>query len=210
MNVGAGTGSYEPTGVFLVAVEPAWAMIQQRPSAGAPVVQAAAGDLPFRDGAFAAALAILTMHHWSDRARSLVEVRRVASRRIVALTWDPASSGFWLVDEYFPELAVIDRTIFPPLDELARAWGPTVVQTVPVPHDCVDGFTGAYWRRPHAYLDRAVRAGMSTFTKLRAVEPGLARLRRDLDDGTWMRRHGHLLERAELDVGYRLVIAGAA
>jgi len=208
LNVGAGAGSYEPADRRLVAVEPSRAMLRQRPAGAAPAVRAVAGALPFRDGAFGATLAILTLHHWSDRPRGLAELARVAARRVVVLTWDPSSTGFWLVDDYFPELAAIDRAISPRLAELEGAWGALDVRVVPVPHDCRDGFLGAYWRRPAAYLDPAVRAGMSTFTKLAAVEPGLARLHRDLADGTWTRRHGHLLERTELDLGYRLVVAG--
>ena len=206
VNVGAGTGSYEPVDRRVVAVEPARTMIRQRIPGGVPVVQASAGALPFPDRAFAAGLAVLTIHHWPDRPRGLGELARVASR-CVALTWDPSSPGFWLTEEYFPELLAIDRAIFPSLTELERAWGALDVRVVPVPHDCVDGFTGAFWRRPDAYLDPAVRAGMSTFMRLRTVEPGVARLRRDLADGTWLRRHGDLLDRPELDLGYRLIVA---
>jgi SAM-dependent methyltransferase len=207
VNVGAGAGSYEPTDRRVAAVEPSAAMIAQRPAGSAPVVQASATDLPFRDAGFAAALAVLTVHHWPDRARGLAEMARVARDRVVVLTWDPATTGFWLVDEYFAEIAVIDRQIFPGLDDFRRAWGRIEVQPLAVPHDCTDGFLGAYWQRPAAYLDPAVRGAISTFTKLRDVEPGLARLRADLADGTWLRRHTDLLDRSEIDLGYRLVIA---
>jgi SAM-dependent methyltransferase len=208
VNVGAGAGSYEPRDRRVVAVEPSRAMIGQRRPGSAPVVQASATALPFRDAAFDAALAVLTVHHWPDRARGLAELTRVA-RGVVMLTWDPASSGFWLVDDYFPEIAIIDRPIFPGLEELNRMLGPIDVRSVPIPHDCSDGFLGAYWRRPHAYLDAGVRGAISTFAKLGTVEAPLGRLRRDLDDGTWARRHGHLLSRAELDLGYRLIVADA-
>jgi len=207
VNVGAGAGSYEPADRTVVAVEPSTAMIRQRGS-DTPVVQASATELPFRDGAFAASLAVLTVHHWPDRARGLAELARVAGRRVVVLTWDPAASGFWLVDDYFPEMVAIDRRIFPSLDDFRRALGRIEVRPLPIPHDCTDGFLGAYWRRPAAYLDAGVRGAISTFAKLGEVEGGLARLRADLDDGTWMRRHGDLLGRAELDLGYRLVIRG--
>ncbi len=207
VNVGAGAGSYEPADRPVVAVEPALTMIRQRRAGSAPVVQGSATALPFRDDTFAAALAILTVHHWPDRARGLDELGRVARGRAVIVTWDPASSGFWLVDDYFPEVVEIDRPIFPTLEELRRALGPVEVRALPIPHDCVDGFLGAYWRRPHAYLDAGVRGAISTFSKLRAPEPGLARLRRDLEDGSWARRHGHLLARSELDLGYRLVVS---
>ena len=207
VNVGAGGGSYEPTDRPVLAIEPARSMIAQRARDAAPVVQASAVALPVRDGAFAASLAVLTVHHWPDRARGLREMARVARQRAVLLTWDPAASGFWLIEDYFPALAAIDRRIFPSLGELERVWGAVEVQPVPVPHDCVDGFLGAYWRRPAAYLDAGVRAGISTFTKLPEVESGLLRLRRDLDDGTWRRRHEDVLGRTELDLGYRLVVA---
>jgi len=210
VNVGAGAGSYEPDDREVVAVEPSGAMIRQRPPGGAPVVQATATRLPFRDEAFEASLAILTVHHWPDRARGLRELARVARSRVVIVTWDPDTSGFWLVDDYFPEIAEIDRRIMPGLDELRDVLGDVDVLPLPVPHDCTDGFLGAYWRRPHLYLDAGVRGAISSFAKLADVESGLERLRRDLADGSWERRHGHLLERSEIELGYRIVVASGA
>lgn len=207
VNVGAGAGSYEPAARRVVAVEPALTMIRQRPEGSAPVVQASATHLPFRDGAFGAALAILTVHHWPDRGRGLGELARVARERVVIMTWNPAVTRFWLLEDYFPEIAELDGRIFPTLEELGRALGRIEVRPLPVPHDCSDGFLGAYWRRPQAYLDAGVRGAISTFAKLPDVDAGLRRLRADLDDGTWARRHGHLMRRTELDLGYRLVIA---
>jgi SAM-dependent methyltransferase len=118
LNVGAGAGSYEPADRKVVAVEPSLLMIRQRGAGSAPVAQASATDLPFRDGAFVATLAILTLHHWPDRPRGLAELARVARRRAVMLTWDPAAPSFWLIDDYFPALAAIDRPIFPTIEEL--------------------------------------------------------------------------------------------
>jgi SAM-dependent methyltransferase len=209
-NIGAGAGSYEPPDRRVIAVEPSTAMIAQRPAGSAPVVQASVTDLPFRDAAFDAVLSVLSLHHWPDRTRGLAELIRVARERVVLLTWDPAAPRFWLVDEYFPEIRTIDRPLFPTLDELRQALGPIEVAPFLVPADCHDGFLGAYWRRPDAYLDPGVRGAISTFTKLRDVEPGVARLRRDLADGTWHRHHADLLDRSELDLGYRLVISRSA
>jgi SAM-dependent methyltransferase len=209
VNVGAGAGSYEPTDRPVVAVEPAMTMIRQRGAGSAPVVQASANDLPFRDDGFGGSLAILTVHHWPDRARGLDELARVARRRVVIVTWDPSATGFWLVDDYFPEIVDIDRKIFPAIEDYGRALGRVEVQPFPVPHDCVDGFLGAYWRRPHAYLDAGVRSAISAFTKMSPpeLEAGLERLRRDLADGTWERRYARWLDRTEVDLGYRIVIA---
>jgi len=208
LNVGAGAGSYEPADRRVIAVEPAWTMIAQRAPDSAPVVQASASALPFRDASFAATLAVLTVHHWPDRARGLDELRRVARDRVVLVTWDPeARAPFWLVDDYFPALTEVDRPIFPTVAEFTQTLGPVEVRPIPIPHDCVDGFLGAYWRRPEAYLDDAVRAAMSTFSKIGDPAPGLARLRRDLGDGTWARRHGAVLAHDALDLGYRVVVA---
>jgi SAM-dependent methyltransferase len=209
VNVGAGAGSYEPVDRPVVAVEPSTVMIRQRRSP-VPVVQASATALPFRAGAFAAALAVLTVHHWPDRVRGLAELARVA-RRVVVLTWDPAfTGGFWLVDDYFPEIAAMDRPLFPSVEELRSSLGTLEILPLPIPHDCTDGFLGAYWRRPEAYLDPGVRGAISTFAKVPDVGPGLDRLRADLAGGRWARRHGHLLDRTELDLGYRLVVGSPA
>jgi SAM-dependent methyltransferase len=199
VNVGAGAGAYEPRDRRVIAVEPARTMIRQRPPGSAPVVRAVAGALPFADRAFAAALAVLTIHHWPDVTAGLAECRRVARDRVVILTWDPDAPPFWLHD-YVPALWAHDRAIFPPLGAL----GARAVAPVPIPHDCVDGFLGAYWRRPEAYLDPAVRFAMSTFSRIDAAA-GIARLARDLADGTWAARHGDLLALTELDVGYRVI-----
>jgi SAM-dependent methyltransferase len=206
VNVGAGAGSYEPRDRRLVAVEPSRVMIRQRDAAAAPAVRGWAAALPFRDATFDASLAVLTIHHWPDLALGLEELRRAARRRVVILTCDPSASAFWLTD-YFPEILEIDQRILAPLSELERRLGRISVFDVPIPHDCTDGFLGAYWRRPEAYLKAEVRGAISTFGKLRDVEAGLARLRDDLASGAWLGRYGALLERATIDLGYRLVVA---
>ena len=205
LNVGAGAGSYEPPDRKVVAVEPSMTMIRQRSVAAARVVQGTAVALPFRDEAFDASLALLTLHHWPDQRRGLQELGRVSRGRVVILTWDPSAAGFWLAG-YFPEIFDIDRPNFPSLEELRRELGPICVSEVPVPHDCTDGFLGAYWRRPAAYLDARARAAISSFSKLHDLEPGLHRLRSDLESGAWQRRNGHLLSQTCLDLGYRVVV----
>jgi len=145
-------------------------MIGQRTNSTA-VVQARAEDLPFRDHSFGAAMAVLTIQHWNDRKRGLGECARVARQQVVILTWDPASEGFWLVQDYFPEMLALDRPKFPTIEELGATLGRNCVQSVEIPADCVDGFLGAYWRRPHAYLDASVRAGMSPFARVRRGSP---------------------------------------
>ena len=207
MNVGAGAGSYEPDDLDVVAVEPSEVMIAQRPEGAAPVVRAVAEELPFEDGSFDAAMAVLSDHHWSDHDRGLAELRRVA-RRVVLLTWDPATiHDAWLVREYLPGFERLITRGFR-LEHTAEALGGARIEPVPIPHDCVDGFMHAYWRRPHAYLDPQVRAGISVFALMEpdSVDAGLARLRRDLESGAWERDHADLLELEELDLGYRLVV----
>ena len=207
VNVGAGTGAYEPADRAVIAVEPSTTMIAQRPVGTAPAVRATAMSLPFKNDSFDAALAVLTVHHWPDKALGLAELRRVASRRAVVLTWDPASRPFWLTD-YFPELLHIDRPLFPTVRDFELALGPVSVATIPVPHDCSDGFLGAHWRRPAAYIEARVRGAISTFAKLPQVESRLEQLRADLASGEWQRKYGDLLDKTELDLGYQLIVAG--
>lgn len=207
VNVGAGSGSYEPADRDVIAVEPSAEMVRQRPPEAAPAVRAVAEALPFGNDRFDAALAILTIHHWRDWRRGLQEMRRVARHRVALLTWDPEHPAFWLIRDYFPEILEIDRLIFPTVRTVADELGGADVRPVPIPADCSDGFLGAYWRRPSEYLDPSVRAAISTFAKLTDPRPGLARLRSDLADGSWDRRHPHLLTLEELDLGYRLIVA---
>lgn len=208
VNVGAGTGSYEPSGRGVLAVEPSERMIAQRPPGAAPCLQGSAEALPVATGTADAAMAILSMHHWQDPERGLREMRRVARRRVVLLTWVPDAEPFWLTRDYFPEIAAHDRAIFPATAELAamleRIVGPATTTALPVPHDCADGFLCAYWRRPEAYLDPEARGAMSSFARIDA-EAGLARLRDDLASGRWAGRNRDLLGLDALDAGYRIV-----
>lgn len=206
VNVGAGAGSYEPEDREVIAVEPSEEMIRQRPEGAAPVVQASAEELPFEAGSFDAAMAVLTVHHWEDKAKGLSELRRVAKGPVVILTYDPRFRDFWLL-EYFPELNALDEGQMPRLSEFETWLGPVEITPVPIPHDCTDGFLSAYWRRPEAYLDENVRAAMSPFWALGDVSETLARLRDDLESGAWEARYGEVMSLAERDCGYRLVVA---
>jgi SAM-dependent methyltransferase len=204
INVGAGTGSYEPKNRVLQAVEPSALMISQRPEGAAPCVRGSAESLPFEDDAFDAAMAVLTIHHWSDWRAGLKEMRRVARRRIVLLTFDNEACDFWLTRDYFPELLTLDRRIMPPLSALEAELGAFQSTAVPVPHDCIDGFLGAFWRRPDTYLDSSVRQSMSSFAKIDA-DAGLRKLASDLESGVWGRRNADILARETLDIGYRIL-----
>lgn len=206
VNVGAGVGSYEPRARTVVAVEPSGVMIAQRSRQGTPIVQARAEALPFKDDAFDCALAILTIHHWSDMEKGLEESLRVAKQRVVLLTWVGFSTYFWLLD-YLPQIKRIDEPLFPSLEQLSSWLGPLRAIPVPIPHDCTDGFLCAYWRRPEAYLDEGVRSAISTFARVPDIKEGLARLKADLTSGLWHERYGDLFQREEVDFGYRVVVS---
>ena len=206
VSVGGGTGSYEPP-TTVVAIEPSATMIAQRPPGAAPAIQASAEAIPLPDGDFDVALAILTIHHWRDVERGFAELRRVA-RRSVVLTWDAdVGTSYWFMRDYVPESIPEDRARFPSIARVVELLGGEAdVEVVPVPHDCLDGFAAAHWRRPEAYLDPAVRAGMSILARFGdAVPPGIERLAADLASGAWHQRYAALLELEELDLGYRLV-----
>ena len=209
LNVGSGTGSYEPRDLKVTAVEPSFEMIRKRGPSAAPAIQASAEDLPFEDDAFDASMAILTIHHWPDKAAGLREMRRVTRGPIVLLTFDPSARP-WLTD-YLPELAALDEAQMPSMSDYERWLGPVRVTPVLVPHDCTDGFLYAYWRRPEAYLDPRIRTGSSSFWALgdRAGE-GLRRLEEDLRTGEWAVRYSGILAISAYDAGYRLVVADRA
>lgn len=205
LNVGAGTGSYEPMNRSVTAVEPSLEMSRKRTSSAAKVLQGSAENLPFANDTFDASMAILTIHHWPDKEAGLEEMRRVTRGPIVLLTFDPAKRP-WLT-EYLPELASLDEAQMPAMSDYARWLGPVRVTPVLVPHDCSDGFLYAYWRRPEAYLDPQIRSGSSSFWTIGNAETGLQRLKQDLETGEWDRRFGHLRSISEYDAGYRLVVA---
>lgn len=209
VNVGAGTGNYEPVDRFVVAVEPSAVMIAQRGRSAIPVVRAVAEALPFAAGAFDAAQALLTVHHWTDLDGGLSELRRVA-RRVVVFTHDASALGdFWLIRDYLPEVMPDVARSMPPVSVIARALGTADVRAVPVPADCQDGFMCAYWRRPEAYLDPVVRAGISCLAQLPPplVDAAMRRLAGDLATGAWQARNGGLSAKSAMDFGYRLVVA---
>jgi SAM-dependent methyltransferase len=211
VNVGAGAGSYEPDdGRLVIAVEPSATMRAQRPEGAAPCVAGVAGALPFADGAFDAAMTVLSLHHWPEQRAGLDELRRVAGRQVV-LTFEPSMhSAFWVVSDYLPEVVELPGSRPLAADVVAEHLGGRV-EVVPVPADCQDGFFTAFWKRPEAYLDPVVRAGISACSQLPAevVDRAMARLAADLADGSWAARHADLLDRDEIDGGYRLVVADA-
>ena len=210
LNVGAGAGNYEPTDRRVVAVEPSSAMIAQRDTGAGPAVQGVAEALPFRDGTFDATLATFTLHHWTEIAVGLREMRRVADRQVVLLFEPAESMKFWLV-EYFPEcMSLPTEIVAPSVDYMREHLAVQTVTPVPAPVDCVDGFAGAYRGRPEAYLEPAVRASISSLALLSPAdaERGAQRLRDDLRPGVWDDRFGHLRGLSELDLGYRLVVTG--
>jgi hypothetical protein len=205
VNVGAGTGSYEPTGRSVVAVEPSRTMRAQRPAGAAQCVGGAAEELPFADATFDAAMAILTDWYWPRRASGFAEMRRVARSRLVVLTVDRSvAETFWLSAEYLPRAHELWGTF----DQTLRDLGDCEIVNVPIPADCLDGFFHAFWRRPAAYLLEPVRRTMAVFRSLHPDESssGIARLSEDLDTGRWAARHVDLLELDTLDLGYRLLI----
>ncbi|MEU5522798.1 MerR family transcriptional regulator [Streptomyces sp. NPDC047860] len=210
LNVGAGTGSYEPPDRDVTAVEPSAVMRAQRPAGAAPCVAAAAEKLPFGDQSFDAAMAFSTVHHWQDPMAGLREMRRVA-RRVVVFTHDDSDAGwrhrFWLTRDYLPEAArlVAGR---PPVNELARAIGARM-DPVLIPWDCADGFFEAYWRRPEAYLEERVRRATSVWTRVgpEAERRAVNALREDLDSGRWAERNRDLVALDAAELGLRLLVA---
>jgi SAM-dependent methyltransferase len=212
VNVGAGAGSYEPMDRHVVAVEPSDVMASQRSRDLAPAIRASAADLPLRDGAVDAAMAILTVHHWdSEQERGVRELRRVARGPVVVLTYDPKISGaMWLTADYLPEVVALDRKIFPS-PALLASWlgGDVAIDPVPIPRDCHDWMLGSFWAHPERVLDAPARAATSGFARMspQIIDRVVAEVSRDIETGEWAARHGHLLQLDEYDVGLRLIVS---
>jgi SAM-dependent methyltransferase len=211
VNVGAGTGSYEPLDRHVIAIEPSHVMIAQRSRRLAPGVRAMAAALPLRDGAADAAMAILTIHHWdSDCERGVREMRRASRGRVVIVTYDPeVSSAMWLFADYLPEVAALDHATFPAPASIA-SWlgGDVAVEPIPIPRDCQDWMLGSFWAHPERVLDADARNATSGFARMApdVVDRVVAEVGRDLASGAWHARHGALLELDECDVGLRLIV----
>ncbi len=213
LNVGAGAGSYEPPDRLVLAVEPSASMRAQRPAELAPAIDATAESLPFDASAFDAVMAMVTIHQWGDWRRGLAEMRRVSRGPVVLLTFDgTALDRLWL-GEYVPELFVAESRRYPAVEDLCGALGASSeVIEVPIPIDCSDGFTEAFYARPEAFLDEAVRRSQSAwgFVEPDAIERGLGRLARELASGAWDERYGMLRSQPEFLGALRLIAAPAA
>ena len=207
VNIGAGTGSYEPDSTELVAVEPSSEMISQRKSGSHRVEQAFAEKLPFGNSSFSHAMTVLSMHHWENRTLAFNEINRVVTEKFVAITWDPKSDAFWLTRDYFPEIYEMDRCIFPEIEELSEHFGEIKVNSLQIPSDCKDGLLAAFWKRPEAYLSSKVRQSISPFSKIESLSKGLQELENDLASGLWAKNNHAILNSTSLDVGYKIISA---
>lgn len=212
VNVGAGAGSYEPHDRHVIAIEPSDVMAAQRGDGRAPAIRASAGALPLRDQSVDAAMAILSVHHWdAEQEQGVREMRRVARGPVVIVTYDTEVSGrMWLMAEYLPEVAELDRRIMPSIDTLV-GWlgGSSRVETVEIPADTPDWTLGSFWAHPERVLDPVARAATSGFARMEAavVDRVVESVRRDLESGAWDQRHGDLRGLASFDVGFRLIVS---
>jgi SAM-dependent methyltransferase len=212
VNVGAGTGSYEPDDRYVIAVEPSDVMAAQRPPTIPPALRASAADLPLRDNSVDGAMAVLTIHHWDDKLeRGIQELRRVARDTVVILTCDPEVSGeMWLMADYLHEVVELDRRSFPSPGLLVGWLGSgTRIEAVPVRRDTPDWMLGSFWAHPERVLDERARSATSGFARMDAsvVQRVVRDVRRDLESGAWDERHGHLRTLDAFDVGLRLIVA---
>jgi SAM-dependent methyltransferase len=212
VNVGAGAGSYEPSDRYVIAVEPSDVMAAQRPPTAPPALRASAADLPLRDDSVDAAMALVTIHHWDhELERGIQELRRVARDTVVILTYDLlVSSEMWLMADYLPEVAALDRSIFP-APELVARWlgGRTRIEVVPIRRDTPDWMLGSFWAHPERVLDEQARNATSGFVRMDAsvVERVVQDVRHDLESGAWDKKHGHLRTLDAFDAGLRLVVS---
>lgn len=213
LNVGAGTGSYEPTDRAVTAVEPSASMRAQRPAHLSIAINAVAEALPFGDESFDASMATVTVHQWSDLEKGLSEMRRVTRGPVVLLVGDPALMADYWLNDYIPEVRAIEAIRFPSVERIVQALGgPVEVQSVPVSLHCRDGFNEAYYGRPEALLDPEARLACSSWSLASkvAVDRFVDHLSHDLASGLWDEKYGHLRSQLYFDGPLRLVIGRPA
>lgn len=210
LNVGAGSGSYEPADRHVLAVEPSATMRAQRPRNAGVAIRGSAEDLPLDDGAVDAVMAVATIHHWTDLKRGLSELRRVARGPVVVVAFDGPALANWWLNDYAPELIAAEQGRYPGIDT-ASAWlgGRIEVQTLSIPFDCTDGFTEAFYGRPERMLEPAVRRAQSSWG---FVAPGVedrfaATLSADLASGAWDQRYGDWRRRPTYDGSLRMIVS---
>lgn len=211
LNVGAGSGSYEPSDKYVVAIEPSIVMRSQRNlNSKVPAIIAKAENLPFDDNAFDAAMALLTIHHWPDLNKGLKELRRVAKGQVVIMTFDPSELGnFWNV-KYFPELIEIEKTRYPSIESVTKALGGNCeIIPIPIPFDCIDGFQEAFYGRPEAFLEKEIRLSQSAWGFLpEGIEEKLVQsLKADLESGEWDRNYKHFRSQPTFTCALRLIVS---
>jgi hypothetical protein len=209
-NVGAGAAEYEPVDRWVLAIEPTEHRVTSRIRGLTTPIRGHAESLPIPSSSVDAAMACLTLHQWADWRVGVQELRRVARQRVVIFTYDPLyADRFWLLRDYMPELGHLHSRRFPPIEQQCVATGDDVhVETVAIPYDCDNGLLAAHWRRPRAYLDEQMRAGIPTFQLPGAARllDGLEKLAKDLETGRWRQRNRELLSLEQLDLGYRLLV----
>ena len=211
VNVGAGTGSYEPRDRHVIAIEPSDVMAAQRREDAAPAIRASAARLPLRDGGVDAAMAVLTIHHWDrEQERGVREMRRVARDAVVILTYDATvSARMWLMADYLPKVAELDRRIFP-APELLANWlgGTTRIEPLAIPSDTPDWMLGSFWAHPERVLDEQARNATSGLARMdpAVVQRVVSSVGSDLQSGVWDARHGYLRRLDAYDAGLRLLI----
>jgi hypothetical protein len=209
-NIGAGAAEYEPIDRWVLAIEPSEDRITRSPHRLTTPIKGHAESLPIPSSSVDAAMACLTLHQWSDWRVGAHELRRVARKRVVIFTYDPSyADRFWLLRDYLPKLGRLHSCRFPPIEQQCAGIGDEVrVEKVAIPQDCDNGLLASHWRRPRAYLDRQMRAGIPTFQLPGAglLLDGLDQLSEDLETGRWRQRNRELLSLEQMDLGYRLLV----
>lgn len=209
LNVGAGAGSYEPVDREVTAVEPSASMRAQRPAHLPVAIDAFAEHLPFPDKSFDASMTTFSVHQWADLAAGLREMRRVTRGPVLVLSCDPKALHRSWLNDYAPEMIAVEARRYPAMDAIADALGRVRVTSVPIPLDCTDGFSEAYYGRPEKLLDPGARLANSAWS---FVDPAMEQrfaetLGEDLANGVWDSRYGTLRTQPFFEGSLRLIVS---
>ncbi len=220
LEVGAGSCNYAQSladcGKRVIAVEPDPLMLcQSIANKRIHFGRAMAEQLPLKDNAVDAAICINALHQFNDAETAYRQMARTVGKGpIITLTADRRQSESNWIRDYFPGVWETAIKMYPPLQmriaQLCRATGKQIhIESFHIPYNIKDLFFGAGWRTPRLYTQTGFLQNISAFiwSERRHVSEGMARLSSDLESGKWCKQYANFESRADLDFGYKFLIA---
>lgn len=170
-------------------------------------------SLPFKDEVFDGAICTLAIHHFEDLKNAFGEIRRTLKDQspfVIFTSLPQQTRDYWLA-KYFPRAIEKSAEWLPDLETIKSAlhqagFSRIKTEAYQVRKDLQDFFLYSGKYKPEMYLDKRVRANISTFSLLadaEEIENGCQRLIGDIESG----KIREIVERHSQTDDYSFVIA---